>query len=187
MLLDYLPYFMQDVEEIKKIMHISEPEIENIDKNIEKILNDFFVIGASEIGTKHYEKMLGIIPKLTDSLEKRQYDILILYNQTLPFTLETLKEKLNAICGENGYTLNMIYDKFILDIKLALNKKELFLTVNNLLEKIVPVNLILNINVDYNIWRDLGKYKWIDAGKYRWGEIKECEEIKHQDILYIKK
>ncbi|MFR4986451.1 MAG: putative phage tail protein [Lachnospirales bacterium] len=180
MLLNYLPYFMQSIEEIEKIMYISEPEIENINKNLEMILNDFFVIGSSESATKHYEKMLEIVPKLTDSLEKRQYDILVLYNQTLPFTLESLQEKLNAICGENGYTLEMIYDKFILNIKLSLFKKHLFFTINNLLEWIVPVNLIINFSLDYNVWGDLSKYKWGEINKYKWGEIKESEEIKNK-------
>ena len=71
MLLNYLPKFMQDIEEIKKIMDISEPEIVNIEENIELILKDFFVIDSSEEGTKHYEKIVQIIPKLTDSLENR--------------------------------------------------------------------------------------------------------------------
>ena len=124
--------------------------------------------------------MLEIVPKLIDSLEKRQYDILVLYNQTLPFTLESLQEKLNAICGEDGYTLEMIYDKFILNIKLSLLKKHLFFTINNLLEWIVPVNLIINFSLDYNVWGDLSKYKWGEINKYIWGEIKESEEIKNK-------
>lgn len=180
MLLDYLPYFMQDVKEIKKIMNISQPEIDLLNENSEILLNDFFVVGASEIATKHYENMLGIIPKLTDTLEKRQYDILVLYNQTLPFTLETLMQKLDAICGKDGYTINLSYEKFILNVKLALSKSELLITVTNLLEWIVPVNLIINVTVDYNIWKDFGKLKWNEANKYSWNEIKENEEIKNK-------
>ena len=182
MLIDYLPKFMQDIEEIKKIMDISQLEIDNIEKNIDVILKDFFVIGSSKYGTQHYEKILQIIPKLTDSLEKRQYDILAIYNQTLPFTFESLIEKLNAICGEDGYSIQLLYDKFILNVKLILEKKELFATVKNLLEWIVPVNLIINLNIDYNVWKDLYKYKWVDIKKYTWNEIKEIEEIKNKVI-----
>lgn len=182
MLLNYLPKFMQDIEEIKKIMDISQPEIVNIEENIELILKDFFVIDSSEEGTKHYEKIVQIIPKLTDSLEKRQYDILAIYNQTLPFTFETLIEKLNAICGEDGYSIQLLYDKFILNVKLILEKKELFTTVKNLLEWIVPVNLIINLSIDYNVWKDLYKHKWGDIKKYRWNEIKESKEIKNKVI-----
>ena len=93
MLIDYLPYFMKDIIEIEKVMNISQPEVDNLQLDTENLLNDFFVIGSSEEATKHYEKILDIIPKLTDSLEKRQYDILVLYNQTLPFTLESLQQK----------------------------------------------------------------------------------------------
>ena len=178
MLLSYLPKFMQDVEEIQQVMYSTQPEIENINKNIENILKDFFVLDTSVEGIKHYEKIVQIIPKLTDSLEKRKYDILAIYNQILPFTLEGLKEKLNVICGEDGYTIDMIYDKFILNVRISLEKKELFLTVNNLLEMIVPVNLIINFNIDYNIWKDLNKVTWRRLNSIKWKDVKEDKGIK---------
>lgn len=180
MLLNYLPNFMQNILEIEKIMEISEPEINHINTHIENILKDLFIIGCSETATIHYEEMLQVIPKLTDTLEKRQYDILSIYNQTLPFTLESLQEKLDAICGTDGYTLELLYDKFILNIKLELNKKELFITVSNLLEWIVPLNIKINLNINYNIWRDLTGYTWGNVKIYRWGEIKELEEIRNK-------
>ncbi|WP_250278896.1 putative phage tail protein [[Clostridium] colinum] len=178
MLINYLPQFMQDIEEIKSIMFVTEEEVNYLNQDIESILNDFFIIGSSKIATKHYEKMLEITPKLTDSIEKRQYDILAIYNQTLPFTLENLQNSLDSICGEKNYSINMIYDKFILNIILALNKKELFEVVNNLLERIVPMNLIINLSIDYNVWKDLNKFKWKDIKKYKWCDIKESQEIK---------
>ena len=180
MLIDYLPYFMQDIREVEKVMNISQPGVDNLQLDTENLLNDFFVIGSSEEATKHYEKILDIIPKLTDSLEKRQYDILVLYNQTLPFTLESLQQKLTAICGEDGYILNMFYEKFTLDIKLQLDRKHLFFTVSNLLEWIVPVNIVLELYVNYNIWSDLSKYKWGEVKTYKWSEIKENEEIRNK-------
>ena len=179
MLIDYLPNFMKDVEEMAIIMNASEPEIENINDNIDGILADLFVIGCSQEATKRYERIVQIIPKLTDSLEKRQYDILAIYNQTLPFTLESLQEKLNAICDKDGYTIEMIYEKFILNVQLILSKKHLELTVRNLLEWIVPVNLIINLTIDYNKWKDLKKYRWKDLKKYRWFDIKESKDIKN--------
>lgn len=184
MLIDYLPEFMQNVEEIFTIMNISQPEVDNINQNIKKILTDLFVIGCSKEATKHYEQIVNIIPKLTDSLEKRQYDILAIYNQTLPFTLESLQEKLEAICEKDGYAIEMIYEKFILNVELSLAKKHLELTVMNLLEYIVPVNLIINLTIDYNKWKDLNKHKWKNLKNYRWADIKESNDIKN-GILYI--
>lgn len=179
-LYEYLPFFVYNTKEFKELFKILQPKIDNLFIETDKRLTDMFVLGCSEYAVKRYEKIVGIMPKLTDSLEKRQYDILVLYNQTLPFTLESLQKKLNAICGEDGYTLEMIYDKFILNIKLSLFKKHLFFTINNLLEWIVPVNLIINFSLDYNVWGDLSKYKWGEINKYRWGEIKESEEIKNK-------
>lgn len=173
MLLKYLPKFMQDIEEIQKIMETSEIELENINLNLGEILKDLFIIGASEKGIKHYEKMLGIAPKLTDSLEKRQYDILSIYNRVLPFTYETLIEKLNMICGEKGYIINIFYDKFLLNVKLKLYKKDLYTTVANMLEEIVPVNISLRIDIDYNVWKKLNNISWQEASNCSWRDIKE--------------
>ena len=182
MLIDYLPPFMQQVEEIKKIMNISPPEIEKINENIQNILKDFFVMDASEQGVKTYEKILKITPKLTDTLDKRKYDILSIYNQTLPFTLETLKQRLNALCGENGYIVNICYSDFVLNLTLKLNNIKLLSTVSNMLENIVPVNMVINIYIDYNKWKDFCKLKWSQAKLYKWGDIKESEEIKNTKI-----
>ena len=178
MLLKYLPEFMQDIQEIKEIMLSVEPEIENINNTIESLLKDFFILDSSLEATKHYENILKIVPKLTDDLKKRQYDILSVYNQTLPFTFETLKEKLNLICGKNGYTINISYDEFTLNIKLSLGKKEMFTIVDRMLENIVPVNLIIDLKMDYNVWKDLGKCNWENLYDIRWKDIKEEEKIK---------
>lgn len=177
MLLDYLPKFMQSISEIKKIMIVCEPEINQINENIDLILRDLFVYGSTQTGTEHYEKMLKITPKKNDSLKKRQYDILALYNQTLPFTLETLKYKLNAICGENGYTLEMIYEEFLLKVRVLLEKKETIYTVENLLEAIVPVNIQLDSSLDFNLWKHLTPYTWKSLSRIDWKYIKEDEII----------
>ena len=100
----------------------------------------------------------------------------------MPFTLETLKQRLNALCGENGYIVNICYSDFVLNLTLKLNNIKLLSTVSNMLENIVPVNMVINIYIDYNKWKDFCKLKWSQAKLYKWGDIKESEEIKNTKI-----
>ncbi len=173
MLLNYLPKFLQEIEEIKTIMEISEPEVKQIYVEIENILKDLFVLDATENGVIHYEKILSIFPKFTDSLEKRKNDILAIYNRVLPFTYKTLIQKLNSMCGEENYIIDLDYDNFSLYIKLNLEKKDVYQSVRNMLEDIVPVNIFIKFVLDYNTWGKISKFRWKDIEVDTWEEIKE--------------
>ncbi|MDE6357641.1 MAG: YmfQ family protein, partial [Eubacteriales bacterium] len=118
MLINYLPKFLADIEEIKAIMDSCQGNIDNIEIELDNILKDLFVKDATLNGIERYENMLDILPKLTDSLEIRKANILLKYNQTLPFTLENLILMLNSVCGENNYTIKIIYEEFKINIRI---------------------------------------------------------------------
>lgn len=178
MLLNYLPKFMANIEEIRAIMNSCEENITDINTKLQEILENFFIKDANLYAIERYENIVGIIPNLVDSLDTRKDKIISKYNETLPFTLEKLILMLNNICGENNYKLWMEYDKFILNFRLALNKKELKESVNIFLDRIVPVNIILKVDLDYNNWIDV-KYKlWGNIIDFSWKYIKEDEKIK---------
>lgn len=175
MLLDYLPSFIKKIEEFKKIMEINDLEILNINEGIDDILKNLFIFDASEDAINRYENILEIIPKSTHNLEKRKDNILFKYRQTLPFTVCNLIFMLNSICGENGYVLDIIYESFILKIKIKLENKGLKDIIDELLERVVPMNLIINVYIDYNTWNMIRPFKWDDIKIYKWQNLKDDE------------
>lgn len=179
MLLDYLPPFMQDIREINKIMTVYDPEMDLLYQYVLDILNSMFVLETNEFTITLYEDMLGVVPKLTDSLQKRQADILAIYNYILPFTYENLILLLNSMCGEDGYTIDLNYKKFLLSIELSIQNAYLFDSVMQTLEKVVPMNILFELTIDYNVWSDLLDNTWSQASNYTWSNIRESEELKN--------
>jgi hypothetical protein len=150
-LIEYLPEFLRSVKEYEAILTLAEqPEMVELWKAEENALNDQFVVDSTEYGVSRWEKILGIVPKATDSLDVRKFSILTRINEQLPFTITTLKEQLKSLCGEDGYEVNLDASKFILSVKVALTAKSNFDDVNSLLKRVVPANLVVDLSLKYN-------------------------------------
>lgn len=118
-LYEYLPFFVYNTKEFIELFKILQPKIDSLFIETDKRLTDMFVLGCSEYATKRYEKIVGIMPKLTDSLEKRQLDILAIYNEVPPFTYERLEEMLEALLGKDGFKMSLDIPSYYLKIVLG--------------------------------------------------------------------
>ena len=176
-LYEYLPFFVSNTKEFKELHKVLQPEVDNLFTETDNRLKDMFVLGSSEYATKHYEKIVSINPKLTDSLEKRQLDILAIYNEVPPFTYERLEEMLTSILGINGFKMKLGIDKFHLKIILAKDKLQFEKQVNEMLERIVPVNIGLTYSIDWNTWKDLKVFTWKDMATASWKNAREDERF----------
>ena len=95
-LINYLPEVLRNYREFQKIFEAEEPEFENSQNELSKVLKDFFVEDASERGVRRWEKVLKITPKATDSLEDRKFKILSKLVKRLPYTHRILEQLLEA-------------------------------------------------------------------------------------------
>lgn len=178
MLINYLPKFISEIEEIKSIMQTSQLNINDINIELEKILNNFFIEDSDLNAIKRYEKILNIFPKHSDTNDIRKDNIIIKYNKILPFTLENLILMLNSILGEGNYKLNLEYEKFNLNILISLNKRDLKDSIFEFLDKTIPANIIINLSLDYNTWKYVKKNSWKEICGYKFIDLRENEEIR---------
>jgi uncharacterized protein YmfQ (DUF2313 family) len=157
-LIEYLPPFLRDVREYKALLTDAEqPEMVLVWQSVNNTLNDQFITDATENGVSRWEKILGIVPKATLTLDERKFTILTKINEQLPFTITTLKEQLETLCGEDGYSLTLNNEKYTLDVKIALTARNNFEDVNLLLQRVVPANLVVTISLKYNQQEALAK------------------------------
>lgn len=177
---DYLPFFVCNTKEFKELHKTLQPKIDDLFNEVDKKLLDMFVLGCSEYATKRYEKIVGITPKLTDSLEKRQVNILAVYNEVPPFTYERLEEMLTSLLGEDGFRISLDVPKYLLKVTLRKNKLEFLNQINDMLERIVPVNIIIDYKIDWNTWGDLKAFTWGQLSGTTWKEARESEEFNSQ-------
>lgn len=144
---DYLPIFIQEYAEIEAIMNAEQVDVVNAWTGAENLLNDQFVVDASENGVKRWESILNIKPKGTYTLSERKFNILVKLKEQLPYTLATLKSLLSALCGEDGYFLKIDNDNYIITIRLALYNENNVVTVSELLDRVIPANMIKSVTL----------------------------------------
>lgn len=150
-LLSYLPPVLQELEEFKQIMNTESEEFNLLIKEYQNLLSDQFVHEATENGLSRWEKILGINPKTTDTLESRRWEILNRLNIKIPYTWTMLKNKLYALYGDS-YTIKLISDTYTIQIRVSqeLSDSEIRSTYT-MLEVIVPANMIIDIQRDINL------------------------------------
>lgn len=174
---NYLPEFIANTKEFKALFNAVQQEIDTLFDEVEKILIDLFVLNCSEYATKRYENIVGIAPKLTDSLHKRQLDILAIYNEVPPFTYERLQEMLTATLGGNGFKIKLDIPNYRLFIKLHRYNADFVQQVNDMLDRVIPVNIVLDYSIDWNTWEDLSYFTWDNLNNYTWKDARENEDL----------
>lgn len=158
-LLDYLPHFMREFAEMKRIMDAEQSEVDDLWKSCDKALDEQFVATASEYGISRYENIHGIVPKATSTLDERRFTISTRMVEDTPYTMTSLKQKLESLCGEDGYSVALDAENCVLTVRIALTARSHYNDVCTMLEKVVPANMIIDVSLMYNQnSKFIGKY-----------------------------
>lgn len=171
-MLDYLPPFVQNFKEMVAIMNTEQPEFELAWKNAENTLDDQFVTTATINGIKRWEKIYNIVPKGTDTLDERRFVILSKMNEQPPYTMAALENVLTALCGEDGYTLFMNYNEYEMTVKLAVDNEKNFEAVVELLDKILPANIVRKVSL-FNTYDMLSEFTHEQLARFTHDELRK--------------
>ena len=106
-LIDYLPMVLQEVPELKELLKAWQPELEMLWSAQKNTLDDQFIPSAGNHGLSRWEKILGLFPKDTDTLEMRRTRILSILRLKLPYSVRWLENWLNELCGIGNYELEI--------------------------------------------------------------------------------
>lgn len=174
-LYDYLPMLMKSFGEMKEIFKSVQIETDEMENGIRFVLNNAFIETADEYGIAKYEKVLGILPSDDDDLEVRRMRVKIRWNDYLPYTVATLREKLDTICGVGMYTLSMDLENYQIDVLTQLVSPTILDEVTMLLEKILPAEMVYSVGQLFNTWDLFGAYKWGVLVSKTWDEVKSDE------------
>ena len=166
---------MKSFGEMKEIFKSVQIETDEMENGIRFVLNNAFIETADEYGIAKYEKVLGILPSDDDDLEVRRMRVKIRWNDYLPYTVATLREKLDTICGVGMYTLSMDLENYQIDVLTQLVSPTILDEVTMLLEKILPAEMVYSVGQLFNTWDLFGAYKWGVLVLKTWDEVKSDE------------
>ena len=154
-LIDYLPPVLQQTREMQAVMEGEQPAVAGLWDAWKTVLDALFVRYANEQGLARWERMLGIRPRGTDSMEVRRVAVLARLNEQLPFTERTLRLMLDGVCGPGGYTLEVIYREYRVFVRVHLWEKRAMDEAAALLGRVVPANMVIDLGLRYNTHRML--------------------------------
>lgn len=142
----YLPKVLQDIIEFQIVNSDLDVELGLLENYIKGINTETIVQTASIYGIEKWEKILGIIPDDTDSLETRRFRINNILTSKLPYTVRWLQKKLSEITGSTtGWTLNINNNDYKITIILSGLDTDLMLEVEKQLRNAIPANIELEI------------------------------------------
>jgi len=171
--LGYLPPVLSVLREFKGLANLVDPELNLLWEEVEKTFNDQFIADASEDGVKQYEAMLNIVPRATETLDDRKFRILTQYNEQLPYTHRALLQRLNTLCGEDGYTLEITTLDYTVKVRIELVVKNQYDTVEDLLGRIVPLNMIIDLDLRYNTYDKLSAFTYDQLSAYTYQDLRD--------------
>lgn len=171
-LIEYLPHVVRTYDIFQGIAEGEQPAFDMAWYNTDTLRDEQYIFSAEDIGLRRWERMLGILPKDTDTVEYRRDRIISRLNEELPYTLKQLRKMLDALCGKENYTLNLY--EYTLTVKVAVVAKRRFLDVVSLLERITPQNIFLDVQQQYNTWGEVKNVgTWQQAQIKTWKDLKE--------------
>lgn len=152
----YIPKVLSEVKEFKALCDSENPEFDCAWDAVRSVLNDQFIDTLTINGIERWENILKITP--AGSFEDRRLLIKARLNSDGAYTLEKLKSTLAAVCGEDGYTCVLNSEQYRLTVRIALTSGYQYDSVKDLLDDVVPANLIIDLSLAYNQHQMLTKY-----------------------------
>ena len=170
---DYLPPILLKTYEFPLLCETEQPEIDRLHDAADAVLDAQFLSTAGEYAIQRYEKIFGVVPQDTDTLDERRFKVLTRINTQLPFSVRRLRQQLATLCGADGYKLELDGGKYTLTVKVALTAKRNQQAVEELLAGIVPANMVCTTSLLYNQHADLTRFTYASVDLLTHFEIRE--------------
>ncbi|MCY9512382.1 YmfQ family protein, partial [Paenibacillus larvae] len=127
-----LPEFYGEIKEFQELMKTLDEETLLFQNEIDRLLNNQFVLSSDEIAVKRREDELRIqaYPQ-QESLDFRRKRIVNRYSTKPPFTIRYLQERLDFLLGRGRATASVNPQKFILKVNTKINDAAVFREVEH--------------------------------------------------------
>lgn len=139
---NYVPPFLLEYEELKQIYETENREFKRLDDASDKLLDNQFIKTADEYGVARYERMYKIKNTEGYTLEERRLKVLMKQMDDIPYTRNTLKERLDRICGAGNYNFEIKYNEHLFLITTHLTYQAQLEVLENMIKTILPAAMV---------------------------------------------
>lgn len=165
------PEIILKIPDIAQIYDYNEIQEEELEAAVEE-LNDDIMLDTMHIDIiERWEKILNINPLDDDTEEDRRFKVKAKVNEKLPYSLRVLKRKLDTLCP-GGYSMEISEDRTNLNVKIALTSKKMRSAIADMLEEMLPLNMLYSTQIMYNTWGMLENYTWGELESRTWEQLR---------------
>ena len=147
-LMDYLPYYYNDVYEMQAIMNAQGDVLDQAESEQFRLLLNQFVTQTDAKGISVFEDQVGIKPASSDDLETRQNKVLMRLLPPRPITIGYLRDLFATL--KLPATITVIKRDAIVEAKSAEINSSQIENIKYLLNIYLPANMIYEIRVALN-------------------------------------
>ncbi len=166
------PEHVYNIREIRVCLDVGDIVGQKLEEACQELEDNLFIATAQESGIARREKILGITPLDTESLEDRRLKVMLNWYDKPPYTIWTLRRRLDASLGEGNYVLTIDYENQMLECLIELTRKSMFKSVQNLFEELLPLDIIFNVQLRYNQYMKLKKFTYGRMKAYTYSGVK---------------
>ena len=170
---EYLPPVVLQIADVAQVLDVEQPFFAVAWRKVEQVLLEQLIVQAGEYGIARWENLLQLEGRQSLSLAERRRAVLLRLNEQLPFTIARLRQLLAANVPEGDYVCTLDPAAYTLHVFLELTSKACLPMVRELLKRVVPANLQLDLQLLFNTHGKLSGYRHSDLAKLRHREIRE--------------
>lgn len=168
------PEIIKNIPDIKQIYDINEMQGDTLDQTVEQIDSDMNIDEMDASTVERWETILKIVPARSDTLDVRRFRIKTKITDSMPYTYRALERKLDDMCaGAYDIVIDRINQSIKVNLGLASQKK--INEVMNMLEEMVPLDMIIDTSVLYNAHGYLAQYPHCILAQFTHKELREME------------
>lgn len=141
-ILDHYPPVIKQIKEIQQIAYAEDIEFEKLNSFINKVALNMFVTTADESGVARFEKMFGIVPQTTQTLEERRLHIMSKSCQgkislgQLQNMLQEYSQGIRIVSHMDDFELEVVTNKDVIDKSV----------IYKIVDEVLPLNIWFEVS-----------------------------------------
>lgn len=166
------PVIFTNIPDIAKIYEINDKQEAELEEASDTLEKNIFLDTMNLEMIKQWEEMLKIIPQDNDTVQDRRFRVKSKVMERLPYSVRILRNKLETLCPQ-GYHMEISDNRTSVTVKLALTSKKMMREVGNLLEEILPLNMVYEIQILWNQYSVLKNLTYNQMKPYTYQQLRE--------------
>lgn len=142
-LINYLPYQVREFKEYQGITTGEQPEFELAWNHWKEVFDNQYIDTAGDYGLSRWEKMLGITPKATDSLETRRIRIKTRLNNFTPYTFRAFMRMMKSLADGEPFEVYLDPGTYLMRFILQWGVNGKIDSLKWLIDEILPENIAI--------------------------------------------